>query len=404
MWRSVVCACLVLSSVAATAGAQTPLPADPAESGDGLQSGPVRLRPRFELLNTGIDWNVFNEAEDPKRDFTATFRPTVDAVVRLNVVRLVFQGSLDAIYFHKYEDERSLNRSGNIRAELRLARLVPYVSASGLAARERPNNEVDLRAQRDSNTYGAGATVLLFSRTAAVIRFQRQRLAYDPGQQFAGEDLATQFNNRRISYDAGVRIALTTLTTMTVTGGREEDRFVFSPERDSDSTRAGVTFDFDPLAIITGSASLGYRHFDPSDASLEDYGGPVAQVSIRYAYLDRTTMLFRYGRDVEYSIEEVQPYYLLHGGTVTLTQRIGGPIDVQGILGREARHYRGRVGFDLPPDDDTDTTDTAAVGLGYRFGKSARVGINYEFTRRDALDTGRSYDRRRLYSSLSYGF
>lgn len=404
MWRPVACACLLLSSVAATAGAQTPLPPDPAESGGGLQSGPLRLSPRFELLNTGVDWNVFNETENPKRDFTATFRPTLDALVRLNIVRLVLQGSLDAVYFHKYEDERALNRGGSIRTELRLSRIVPYVSASGRAARERPNNEVDLRAQRDSTTYSAGATVLLFSRTAAVFNVQRQQLAYDPGQQFAGEDLATQFNNRRVSYDAGVRIALTALTTMSVTGGREEMRFALSPERDSDSTRAGVTFDFDPLAIITGSASIGYRHFDPSDASLREYGGPVSQVSIRYSYLDRTTIAFRYGRDVEYSIEEAQPYYLLNAANVTLTQRIGGPIDVQGILGREARHYRGRVGFDLPSDHETDTTDTAAVGLGYRFGDSSRVGVTYEFTRRDALDTGRSYDRRRLYSSLSYGF
>jgi opacity protein-like surface antigen len=404
MWRSVVCACLVFSCVAAAAVAQTPLPPDPADTDGHLQSGPLRLNPRFELLNAGVDWNVFNEAENPKRDFTATLRPSLDAVIRLNVVRFVFQGSLDAVYFHEYEDERALNRSGSIRAELRLNRMVPYAAASGLTARDRPNNEIDLRAERDSNTYGAGAAFLLFSRTAAVVNIQRQRLAYDPGQQFAGEDLATQFNSRRVSYDAGARIALTALTTMSLTGGREEIRFALSPERDSDSTRAGVTLDFDPQAIITGSASVGYRHFDPSDAALQEYRGLVSQVSIRYAYQDRTTLAFRYVRDVDYSVEEAQPYYLLNGGTVTLTQRIGGPIDVQGILGREARHYRARSGFDQPPDRDTDTTDTAAAGVGYRFGDASRLGITYEFTRRDALGTGRSYDRRRLYSALSYGF
>ena len=309
-----------------------------------------------------------------------------------------------ACTFTRYEDERALNRAGSIRTELRLNRIVPYVTASGLAARDRPNNEIDLRAQRDLNSYGGGAAFLVFSRTAAVFNIQRQRLAYDPGQQFAGEDLATQFNNHRVSYDAGARIALTALTTMSLTGGREEIRFALSPERDSDSTRAGVTFEFDPQAIITGSASLAYRHFDPSDAGLEAYRGLVSQVSIRYGYLDRTTVEFRYVRDVDYSVEEAQPYYLLNGGTLTLTQRLGGPIDVQGILGREARHYRSRIGVDQPPDRDTDTTDTAAAGFGYRFGDTARMGITYEFTRRDALDTGRSYDRRRIYSTLSYGF
>ena len=402
--RSFVCVCLLVAGPAASARAQSPLPPDPADAPAWLRTGPLLLTPRFELLNTGVDSNVFNEAEDPKQDFTATFRPGVEAVLRLNIVRLVYRGSLDAVYFHKYKDERALNQNGEARAELRLARMVPYATAAGVATNERPNNEVDLRAQRSANTYGAGVALLLFSRTAAVFSYQYQRLVYDPSQVYAGEDLATQFNNHRSRYDVGARIALTELTKMSITGGQEEMRFPLSPGRDSDSTRVGVTFDFDPQAIISGSATVGFRDFNPLSATLAPYSGLVAQATIRYAYEDRTVLSGRYVRDVDYSVEEAEPYYLLNGVNLTVTQRIGGPFDLQGIVGREARDYRALVGATPVNDDTSDTLTTASAGVGYRLGETTRVGLNVEFTTRDALHTGRPYDRRRIYTTLSYGF
>lgn len=404
MLRSVVCVCLVTLCAVATARAQSPLPPDPAESTARVRTGPLTVNPRFELLNTGLDSNVFNDATNPQRDFTATLRPSLDAVLRLGILRVVYRASVDAVYFHKFKDERSFNRTGEVRTELRFSRLVPYFMVSGVATRERPNNEIDLRARRTSNTYGAGAGFLLFSRTAAIASYQRQRLSYDPRQTFAGEDLATQFNNRRETYDVGARIALTELTTMSLTGGRERMRFDFSPGRNSDSTRAGVSFDFNSLAIITGTASFGFRNFKPSSPTLPPYRGFVSQATIRYAFQDRTAVAVRFVRDVDYSIEEAQPYFLLNAGTVTVTQRIGGPFDLQGTIGREGRRYRAQTGLAVETPDDTDTTDTATGGVGYRLGETARISMNIEFTRRDALNTGRSYDRRRIYGSVSYGF
>lgn len=404
MLRTLVWVCLFLAGAAATARAQSPLPPDPAESSSRIRTGPLTLTPRFELLNTGVDSNVFNESENPKKDFTATFRPSLDATVRLSVVRIVYKASLDAVYFHEYKDERALNRGGEVRTELRLARLVPYFTVNGQSTNERPNNEIDVRAQRSFNTYSTGAALLIFSRTAAVVNVQRQRLQDDPAQEFAGEDLATQFNNHRTSYDAGARVALTELTTMALTGGREEMRFDLSPERDSDSTRASLAFEFDPQAIISGTASVGFRDFQPSSAQLASYSGVIAQATIRYAYEDRTVVSFRYIRDIDYSVEEAQPYYLLNAGSAIVTQRIGGPFDLQATLARENRDYRAKAGAAPVDGDSSDTTDTAGAGIGYRLGETARIGLNIEFTRRDALNTGRSYDRRRIYTSVTYGF
>jgi hypothetical protein len=404
MLRSLAWTCLLVTCAATGARAQSPLPPDPAENSAPVHTGPLTLTPKFELLNTGVDSNVFNEPQNPKKDFTATFKPSLDATVRLSVFRVVWRAALDAVYFHKYEDERALNRNGEVRTEVRLARMVPYFTVAGTSTNERPNNEIDLRAQRSHNTYTAGAAVLIFSRTAAVFSLQRQRLAYDPNQSFAGEDLARQLNNDRTLYDAGARIALTELTTMSLTGGREEIRFAMSPERDANSYRAGVTFEFNPDAIISGSAAVSYRNFRPESSALEPFRGVIAQATIRYAYQDRTLLSFRLLRDVDYSVEEAEPYYVLNAGNVTVTQRIGGPFDLQGTIGMEGRTYRPLAGARPASTDPKDTIVTASGGIGYRLGENVRIGVNYEYTTRDALNTGRSYDRRRILSSLSYGF
>ncbi len=403
MGRSILCLWL-LACTAAGARAQSPLPADPAERGSRIQAGPLTLNPRFELLNAGVDSNVFNDPDHPQQDFTATFRPSLDAVLRFGGARVVYRAAVDAVYFHEFKDEQSLNRSADLRTEYRFSRLVPYVTAGGLTTRDRPNNEVDLRARRTVNTYGGGAAFLLLSRTAAFGQCQRQDLSYDAGQTFAGQDLATQFNNTRETCEAGARIALTPLTTMSVTGARERMRFGLSPGRDSRSTRATLGFDFDALAVITGNASIGYRDFEPESRALPRYRGLVSQATIRYAFQDRFAVVGRFVRDVDYSVEDVQPYFLLNAGTVTLTERLGGPFDIQGTIGREARSYRARTTLPAAPDSASDTTNTVGGGIGYRLGETARIGLTLEFTRRDALNTGRSSDRRRIYSSVSYGF
>ena len=95
-------------------------------------------------------------------------------------------------------------------------------------------------------------------------------------------------------------------------------------------------------------------------------------------------------RDVDYSVEDVQPYFLLNAGTVTLTERIGGPFDVQGIDRPRGAQLPRANRLPATSGGASDTTNTVGGGIGYRLGETARIGINVEFTRRDALNTGRS--------------
>ena len=384
-----------------TARAQT-LPPDPVEVGS-LQVGPLALSPRFEVLNVGVDSNIFNEEDGPKEDFTTTMRPSLDGGLRLGRARLTYRTHVDIVYFQQYTDERALNRSAQGRAELRLARIVPYVSVGGATTRERPNSEIDLRAKRGTQSLGGGATVLLLSRTALVVGAERQTVRYGAGQQFGGEDLAIQLNNTRDTIETGFRLALTPLTTLAVVGSREQVRFEFSPERDSESIRFMNRFEFDPTAIITGTAAIGYRRFVPKSPALKEYNGLVAQVEVRYTMFGRTRVETRFTRDVEYSFQSDQPYYVTTGGLLTVTQQVGGPFDVQVVAGRERLRYQPRTDIDVD-EPALDTTSTIGGGVGYRLGHSARLGANVEFTDRESPRSGRSYGRRRIFGSVTYRF
>ena len=400
--RSALCALLVFV-FAAPAQAQSPLPPDSTAPGS-IQAGPVALTPAFEITNAGVDSNVFNDADGPQEDFTATLRPRLDARLRFGPGRVSYRSWMEAVYFHEFENERAVNRFGEVRGELRFSRFVPYVFASGLRTSDRPNNEIDLRAARGTQIAGGGLALAVLSRTAIVTSVRRETTTYDEGQIFGGEDLAEQFNHTKDIVDGGIRVALTPLTTITLLGSREVAEFERSPGRNATSYRIGPQLDFDPTALISGTVAVGYRRFTPVSAAMREYSGVAALVTARYT-LPSTSFVVRFRRDLEYSFEELQPYYVTTGGGLTVTQRIAGAFDVQGTASRERLSYQARTDVDADLlANSVDTTDLYGGGIGYRLRETARLGINIEFATREAHREGRSYDRRRIFASLTYGF
>ena len=91
---------------------------------------------------------------------------------------------------------------------------------------------------------------------------------------------------------------------------QQRDRFVLSPQRDADGLRVVTGFEFKPFALISGKGVVGYRQFDTLSAVVPDYTGPVASADLAYV-LRATRITARVERDVTYSFEELEPYYLL---------------------------------------------------------------------------------------------
>lgn len=393
----ILCLAVAGCVVATSAWAQTPVPPEDIETMP-LHVGPLGLDPSVSITNVGQDSNVFNDADHPQTDFTATIVPRL--VARLRARRLLFSygSATDIVYFKKFKDQRSVNATTDLKLDANLGRLQPYASAGWVNTKERMNSEVDLRAPRTQRTIAAGARMLVASRTAIVVNARRFDLAFDDGVLF--RDLARNLNSRTDSLDAGVQLLLTPLTTFSMTSSVQRDRFPGAPDRNADSLRLLPALRFDPTSLIRGSVAVGYRRFRPLTGELPDYSGLLVQVGVGYTLADRTKFDVDLTRDVQYSFEDLEPYYLSTGGRLSMTHQLVGPLDVQGIAGRQTMGYRQRL---LPDEVRRDEVQTFGGGAGYRLRSRMRLGVNWELIRRLSQVTERKYVRRRLYASLTYG-
>jgi hypothetical protein len=389
-----VCASLVASAAAA----QTP-PAEAIESMP-IHAGPVGLRPSLLITSAGSDSNVFNTAERPEQDLTATIVPRIVARVRAGRLMFSYGGASDLVYFKELKDEQSVNFASDARLEGNLGHLQPYVSTGWVSSKERMNAELDARVPRTQRTISGGTRIVVASRTTLVANVRRFDLDFDDGTEFRGADLAHNLNSRADSVEGGVQLALTPLTTLNMTASWQRDRFDSAPERNSNTIRITPALQFDPTSLIRGTVSIGYRRFDTLDPNLPDYRGVVAQVSAGYTLLERTKFDLDVARDVQYSYEDLEPYYLSAGARLTVTHQLVGRFDVQAFGGRQSLGYRGTQ---AGGETRTDRVETLGAGVGYRVHPQYRVGFTWEENRRRSDLRDRRYDRRRLFASLTYG-
>lgn len=384
----------------ASAGAQDTTP-DPTER-PKIQLGPFGLTPRFALTNFGVDTNVLNQPVDPQRDFTTTFVPTADSSLRIGRGLLSGKTTVELVYFAKTSAQRSVGFGQEGRFELGLNALTPYVTAGRVKTYRRPNAEIDARVGETTRSAGLGVNLRLSWRTTLQVAANESRLTLDD-EQFEGVNLSRALDRRMQTANVNLRVALTPLTTFVVKNTMQHDRFTFSQERDTDSVSVVPGFEFKPSALISGSAFVGYRSFQPRRADQAGFTGLVS--AVRLGYVLRDTMRFegRLDRDVEYSIEAAQSYFLATGGTVSLTQALGRSWDFVLRTGRQHLDYQKVSVSDLT-ESRRDRAVTYGTGLGYRLQHDARIGFDVNHVRRLSPLASRRYSGFLFGGSFTYGF
>jgi len=365
-----------------------------------IHAGPVGLRPSLSVTNAGVDSNVFNSASNPQDDFTATIVPRIIARVRGGRLMFSYGAATDFVYFKDFEDEQSVNFASDVRLDANLGHLQPYISTGWVSTKDRLNAELDIRAPRTQRTIIGGTRILVGSRTSLVVNGRRADVDFNEGTEFDGADLAHNLNSRADSVEAGVQLALTPLTTLNLTTSVQRDRFDSAPERNANTIRITPSLQFDPTALVRGTVLVGYRHFEPLDPALPDYSGVIVQALAGYTLLERTKFDVDLSRDVQYSYEDLEPYYLSTGGRLTVTHQLVGPFDLQAFGGRQSLGYRSALSSG---DNRTDRVDTFGAGAGYRFHLQYRFGFTWEHNRRTSVLPDRRYQRDRVFASLTYG-
>ncbi|MBA3270439.1 MAG: outer membrane beta-barrel protein [Acidobacteria bacterium] len=220
-----------------------------------------------------------------------------------------------------------------------------------------------------------------------------------PNELFRGTALDFALNRRGASVEAGVAVDLTPFTTVVVSGRKNRDKFVSDPRRNSHSQSAVAEFSFARDAIVQGRASLGYRDFRPDSPMVARFTGFTSGAGLSFMGFWNGRFEFDASRDVAYSYDVDEGYYIGTTALATYTQRVVGAIDAQARLGHGLMDYGMRLG----PGPRQDRTSTYAGGVGFNRTDGGRIGLTYEYEVRHS-DTlvDRRYTTRRLYGSYTY--
>ena len=383
--------------------AQTTASADLLESMP-FRFGPFGLNPTLAVTNLGVDDNIFNASTDPQSDFTFTVTPRLQAGLRSGKVFLSGTLATGLVYYKEFDDQRSVDYATDGRVDVDLGWFRPYALASYLDTHERLNAEVDIRAPRTQTTLAAGTRMVISPKAGVVLDLRRSTLEFPDGTFFEGVPINRTLNNETRTVEGGLELYLTPLTTFSVMASHQTDRFDESPGRDSDTFRVLPSIRMEAPAIVQGSLAVGYRRFSVFDPETPDYSGLVMQGSLTHTFAELTKVDLTLARDVQYSFEESEPYYLTTGFRVGVTQQLGESFDVRGVAGLDRLEYREEATSGVPNDSRIDRVSVFGAGIGYRFQANLRTGLDVEFGKRTSEVPDRQYDRTRVLASVTYGF
>lgn len=365
-----------------------------------LSMGPVKLAPGITISQIGTDSNVFHEAVDPKEDFIASGRPDLSVFTRLRFLQVSAYGGVELTYFKKYTSERSVGYAGRTRIDFLMSRLFPFVGYGATKTRERPNSEIDARADNLQTETSGGVGFRLSETSSVYVSANRMTTKFEDAFE-EGVDLGQSLNHYTDDYNGGVRTALTPLTTFTLRGGIKRDLFTGDPTRNAESRYVAGSFNFGPEAALSGAAAIGYQDSRYDDPLVTPFRGLTFAASLAYPVLEIGRLSFITTRSTEYSFDAAEAYYVSTNLNLSYTQRLRGAIDARVQAGRSLSDYGSREGS-VPRQD---TTDTLSGGLGYNLRNRTRVALRYEYSRRRSPALAeQNYEGRRIFLSWTYAF
>jgi len=381
--------------------------------------GPFYVTPRITLKELGVDSNVFNAAGQPESDFTATLTPSADIWVPV-ARRALLQTTVgtDLVWYNNFDTERSIDPHVTSRAEIYLRRITLFADGGYRNTRQRLNYEVDLRARHVEQAAEAGVALRLTPKFSIETAGHYADLRFDGDTTLDGIRLQRTLNQETRGYSVTARHRVTPLTALALRYEQLEDSFEFSPARDSKSFRVMPGIEFKPRALISGSAYVGYREFTPqNDGALPKFSGLVAQLGLSYTLLGSTTFGVTYSRDLTYSYEVLQPFFIDNAVGASVRRALGRRFDVIVSADRFEYAYEN-LAVEAPATGDplavtpvkapleqrVDKTWNYAASLGYRIG-NGRVGFGVAYWERDSNQrVFRSYDNLRFGTTVTYGF
>ena len=396
--------CLFATILPASVQAQTTTETGESAERPRFNFGPLGVTPKLAIRDIGVDTNVFRTAVEPAHDLTATFGPGVDTTMRIGRARLKVDSQLEWLYFRTFDQQRSFNFSEVGRVDFDLVRVTPFARGEYTQTRQRPTPEIDLRVQQLRTAAGGGIGIRFSPTFTIEPEAVVSTLTLDDSAP-AVAFLADALNRRTQTIKVDGEWKMTPLTTFVLRTQMIRDEFERNPLRDSQSFSILPGLELKPLALISGHAFVGVKRFVPETPELPDFTGVVADVAVGWIVRDLTRFNVRVSRNVEYSFEAFEPYFLLTELSVEVRQALGYQWDVLGRAGLSQLAYqRVSLGESTAESDRIDWVDLFGGGVGRRLGDNLRIGIDVDRVSRRSPLAFREYQGFRIGGSFTYGY
>jgi hypothetical protein len=396
---------VVVTGLTASLAAQEPTRPSPTPHPFGqLRVGVLSFTPTLRLTNIGLDTNVFDFGGTERRspDFTATVEPGVET--RLSTPRLDARvaSTMSLVYYRKYASERAVNPRVDATVNQRMSgSLSVYGKGAFGFAKERSGFEIDSRPR--SLAHASTVGVRIGDRKLEVdLHGSYGGVAYDPDAVFLKVNLAETMNHTAGGAGAGLKFRLSPYTALTSLVDVAARRFVFVPERDTNSYAGSVGLEFHPRAVLAGTASLGYRVLKPLSEGTPNFTGFTPRAGLTYTLRDVLTVGVGAQRDVEHSFYSDRTYFLYTLYEASIRQALFHHLDIGGSIQHTTLEYQPFVtrGLSLPPLP-TDVVRMITASLGIPIVRKFRVG--WYVQRWERLSIDRPYRTTRAGLEMSVG-
>jgi hypothetical protein len=407
VWWACIWSRVDAQGIPPAAAAGSPQSIDDVRGDYHMHVGPFYVNPTVQLKEFGVDTNVFYQPGNTS-DFTVTIGPQADVAVP--VARrglLTARLGTDFEYFARYASQRSVDPFAAVRGEVYARRVTLFVEDSFLNTRQRLNFEVDARARHLENQLSVGGAVHFTPRLSLELARGYDTITFDDNAIYAGQYLRETLNRDEDIYRATVRFKHSVLTNLGLRVEAQTDRFAFSPERNADSFRIMPGIELKPKALISGSAWLGFRSFNPKASLLPAQSGLASRLALSYTLFGATTFGVAYNRDYNFAYEVLTPYYVANDVEVSVRRALGGRFDV--ILNAGNHRYAfqaltGGIAQSSPILAPVDTTQDYGINLGRMMSRQTRIGFGVSHWTRRSTDATRDYNDLRVGLTTTYGF
>jgi hypothetical protein len=371
--------------------------------------GPLYVSPTLLLEDFGFDSNVFNTSgPDTVSDFTFMLTPQVVTAIGRRNALLSDQSRMNLVYFATQAHERSVNHDFAANGHLVLRRLLFTGHGSYVNTRRRLNDEIDTRSKRLEAQGDLTAQLAITRKLGLTAGGRAFSMRFDDAAIFDDTLLSETLNRDSLAENAGVRFALTPLTTVVGLIEIGQDRFTKSPSRDADTRLATVGFDFNRRAVISGAAQVGYERLTPLNSVVPVFSGLVSTINVGIRVREGTQVGVIADRRPGYSYGPEQPYYAYSSLGASLRRQVAARVDIEVSGRRSAINYEATIDPSKPRgscDCGSQTLWNGSAAVGFTVNRHARwtVGAAY-WERHSTPRTDLGFTGLKLGGSVVYKF